>query len=36
MEDSPLSIQLRQAYNVSDKDLTQIIRLFETLHVRKN
>jgi CRP-like cAMP-binding protein len=36
MDNSPLSVQLRQAYNLSDKDLAKIIQLFETIQVKKN
>jgi len=36
MNNSPLSLQLRQVYKVSDKDLMKIIQLFETIHVKKN
>lgn len=33
---SPLSLQLKQVYNVSDKDLAKIIQLFETIQVKKH
>jgi CRP-like cAMP-binding protein len=36
MIDSPLSVQLKQAYNLSDQDLMKIIPLFETIRVKKN
>ena len=36
MNNSPLSVQLKQVYKVSDKDLIKIIQLFETIHVKKN
>ena len=36
MIDSPLSVQLKQAYNLSEKDLMKIIPLFETIRVKKN
>ena len=36
MDNSPLSIQLRQVYKLSDKELRKVIQLFETIHVKKN
>lgn len=36
MNNSPLSIQLKNVYNLSDKELMRIIQLFETVHVKKN
>lgn len=36
MHISPLSIQLKQVYNIADKDLMKIIQLFETIQVKKN
>jgi CRP-like cAMP-binding protein len=36
MDNSPLSIQLRQVYKLSDKELIKVIQLFETIHVKKN
>jgi CRP-like cAMP-binding protein len=36
MDTCPLSVQLRQVYRLSDKELLKIIQLFETIHVRKN
>ena len=36
MNNSPLAVQLRQVYKVSDKELIRIIQLFETIHVKKN
>jgi CRP-like cAMP-binding protein len=36
MDTCPLSVQLRQVYRLSDKELLKIIQLFETVHVRKN
>jgi CRP-like cAMP-binding protein len=36
MDNSPLSIQLRQVYKLSDKELVKVIQLFETIHVKKN
>lgn len=36
MNNSPLSIQLKTVYHLSDKELMKIIQLFETVHVKKN
>ena len=36
MNNSPLSVQLKQVYKISDKDLIKVIQLFETIHVKKN
>jgi CRP-like cAMP-binding protein len=36
MDHSPLSIQLKQVYKLSDKELMKVIQLFETIHVKKN
>jgi len=36
MNNSPLSVQLKQVYKVSDKDLMKIIQLFEAIHVKKD
>jgi CRP-like cAMP-binding protein len=36
MDNSPLVSQLKQVYNISDKDLVKVIQLFETVHVKKN
>lgn len=36
MDNSPLSVQLKQVYKLSDKDLLKITPLFETIHVKKN
>jgi CRP-like cAMP-binding protein len=36
MDNSPLSLQLKQAYKLSDKELMKVIQLFETVHVKKN
>ena len=36
MNNSPLSDELIKTYNVSGKDLTPLIQLFETIHVKKN
>jgi CRP-like cAMP-binding protein len=36
MDDSPLLNQLKQEYNLSDKDCARIIPLFELLEVKKN
>jgi len=35
MDNSPLSIQLRQVYKLSDKELRKVIQLFETIHVQR-
>lgn len=36
MDSSPLLIQLKEAYKVSDKDCVKLISLFESLEVKKN
>lgn len=36
MDHSPLSVQLKQVYKLSDKELMKVIQLFETVHVKKN
>jgi len=36
MDYSPLSLQLKQVYKLSDKELMKVIQLFETVHVKKN
>jgi CRP-like cAMP-binding protein len=36
MDSSPLLTQLRQVYNVSEKDCARLIQLFEPLEVKKN
>jgi CRP-like cAMP-binding protein len=36
MDHSPLSLQLKQVYKLSDKELMKVIQLFETVHVKKN
>lgn len=36
MDHSPLSLQLKQVYKLSDKELMKIIQLFETVYVKKN
>jgi len=36
MDSSPLLVQLKKVYNVSDKDCGKLIQLFEPLEVKKN
>jgi len=36
MFNSPLSSQLKEVYNISDKDILRVVPLFETIHVKKN
>ena len=36
MDQSPLSIHLKQDFKFSDNELIKIIQLFETVHVKKN
>ncbi len=36
MDSSPLLIQLKQVYKVSDKDCARLIQLFEPLEIKKN
>jgi len=36
MDSSPLLTQLRQVYNISEKDCARLIQLFEPLEVKKN
>jgi CRP-like cAMP-binding protein len=36
MDDSPLLVQLRQAYKLSDKECARLVPLFESLEVKKN
>jgi len=36
MDNSPLFVQLRQAYKLSDKECARLVPLFESLEVKKN